>query len=184
MCRGTTACSPGVQPLTAAASQTNPLPVYPDSPSNALTGAAGSPTDALPDSPRTCVPDSRQRTLPIDAESRPQGLHTSPESHAQELHASQVRHAQGLHIALAFYGLTRSLRFTIDSIRENIFAPLTAAGHTFDVHLHTYNLEHLRNRRSSESDVKLDPTEWQLLEPASHQVTDQVRHLLTCFGLT
>jgi hypothetical protein len=76
-------------------------------------------------------------------------------------------------VALAFYGLTRSLRYTINSIQQNIFNPLKESGYTYDVYLHTYNLEHLANQRSGEAS-SLNTTEWMLLRPDFYQVTSQV----------
>lgn len=77
-------------------------------------------------------------------------------------------------VALAFYGLTRSLHYTIDSIRDNIFAPLKEAGYEYDVFLHTYDLARLEGRRSRESAV-LNTTEWRLLQPDYVEVANQVR---------
>ena len=84
------------------------------------------------------------------------------------------------HVALAFYGLTRSLGYTADAIRENIFGALTDAGYTYDVYLHTYDLQNLTNSRSGEAAAPLNTSEWQLLEPHFHKVTSQVRILHTC----
>jgi hypothetical protein len=84
------------------------------------------------------------------------------------------------HVALAFYGLSRSLSYTIDSIHENILGPLDKAGYTYDVFLHTYNLRQFNNHRSHESGV-LNDTEWTLLEPDFHLVESQVRSY--CGGL-
>jgi hypothetical protein len=78
-------------------------------------------------------------------------------------------------VALAFYGLTRSLSYTIDSIRRNIMKPLAEAGYTYDVYLHTYDLQNLANERSGEANP-LNTTEWKLLEPDFHKITSQVRH--------
>ena len=77
------------------------------------------------------------------------------------------------HVVLAFYGLTRSLGYTIDSIRQNIFGPLSEAGYTYDVYLHTYDLQHLANARTGEA-AALNTSEWQLLQPDFHKVTRQV----------
>jgi hypothetical protein len=77
------------------------------------------------------------------------------------------------HVALAFYGLTRSLHYTIKSIRSNIFVPLTESGYTYDVYLHTYDLKHLVNQRSKESG-SLNTTEWILLNPDFYRITNQV----------
>lgn len=78
-------------------------------------------------------------------------------------------------MAFAFYGLTRSLEFTIDSIQRNVLGPVRAAGHAVDVFVHTYSETEITNARSHEEGATLNATEWQLLEPAAHSVTDQVR---------
>lgn len=82
-------------------------------------------------------------------------------------------------VALAFYGLTRSLSYTIDSIRSNIMRPLTEAGYTYDVYLHTYDLQNLANERSGEANP-LNTTEWKLLKPDFHKITSQVRQPGCC----
>ena len=80
-----------------------------------------------------------------------------------------------LRVALAFYGLTRSLHHTLDSIHRNVFDPIRAAGHTFDVYVHTYSLTELTNERSHEVGVTLNATEYKLLEPYAYKVDSQVR---------
>lgn len=77
-------------------------------------------------------------------------------------------------VAVAFYGLTRSLRFTADSIKANVLQPLRDAGYTVETFLHTYDLAHLKNKRSHE-DTDLDTSEWKLLQPDHHSITSQVR---------
>jgi hypothetical protein len=79
------------------------------------------------------------------------------------------------HVALAFYGLTRSLQYTIESIKQNVMAPLSASGYTFDTYLHTYDLLEVTNARSGEAGEKLNTSEWRLLEPTFHKITSQVR---------
>ena len=46
--------------------------------------------------------------------------------------------------AICFYGLTRSLPYTIDTIRSNIFDPLVEDGISYSVFLHTYNVTEVR----------------------------------------
>ena len=43
-------------------------------------------------------------------------------------------------IAVCFFGLTRSLKHTIDSIKKNIFHPLQKNNINYDIYLHTYIL--------------------------------------------
>ena len=93
-------------------------------------------------------------------------------------------------VALCFFGLTRSLSFTIDSIRLNLLKPLKDGGYEVDVFLHTYNLQRLDNPWTGEDD-DLNTTEWQLLEPFDYLITPQAdflagnRYVLLifmCFG--
>ena len=93
---------------------------------------------------------------------------------AQLQEGAAARHGKRKHVALAFYGLTRSLTYTIDSIHSQIMVPLSAGGYTFDIYLHTYDLRHLDNSRTNESS-DLNTTEWHLLRPDFLSITSQVR---------
>ena len=75
-------------------------------------------------------------------------------------------------VAVCFYGLTRSLKYTIDSIKTNILKKLDDAGIDYDIILHTYDLQHLKLIRSGENS-KLDVNEWKLLNPKYHQIDNQ-----------
>ena len=75
-------------------------------------------------------------------------------------------------VAVCFYGLTRSLKYTIDSINTNILKKLDEAGIEYDIILHTYDLKHLKLKRSGE-DNKLDVTEWKLLKPKYYKIDNQ-----------
>lgn len=74
-------------------------------------------------------------------------------------------------VAICFFGLTRSLSKTIDSIHTCIFKPLQHL--ECDIYLHTYKLYRLTNRRSGEHNCKLDPNEYKLLEPLKYIIDDQ-----------
>lgn len=79
-----------------------------------------------------------------------------------------------LRAALCFFGLTRSLRHVYFSHATHIIQPLLDAGFAVDKFLHTYNLTSLSNARSEEADVKLDTSEYVLLEPLKGvTITDQ-----------
>lgn len=55
-------------------------------------------------------------------------------------------------VAICLFGLNRSLRFTIASIRQFVLSPLRAACFTPEIYAHTYTLNAtLRSRRSSEA---------------------------------
>jgi hypothetical protein len=66
---------------------------------------------------------------------------------------------------VCFFGLTRSLQFTIDSIRSNVLDVLTAAGVKHTIYLHTHNVTRVFNPRSYEFNVTIDPTKYRLLRP-------------------
>jgi hypothetical protein len=68
-------------------------------------------------------------------------------------------------MAVCFFGLTRSLPFTIDSIRTNVFDVLTAAGIQYTTYLHTHNVTRMFNPRAHEFNVTVDPTLYRLLRP-------------------
>jgi hypothetical protein len=55
-----------------------------------------------------------------------------------------------MRVAICFFGLTRSLTWTVDSIRDHILGPLTDKGVSYDLFLHTYRLNTLENPRANE----------------------------------
>lgn len=64
-------------------------------------------------------------------------------------------------IAIAFYGITRSLKHTITSIENNIINPAKEIGEV-KIFCHFFNQKIIENPRTNESGA-LDPYEWQLL---------------------
>ena len=77
-------------------------------------------------------------------------------------------------IAICFYGLTRSLKYTIDSIEENIFKPLKDANIEYDIYLHTYYFEgNYNNVFGNEHNIQLDFNEYKLLNPDYFKQDDQ-----------
>lgn len=75
-------------------------------------------------------------------------------------------------VALAFYGLTRSLQYTVDSIESNVLHQLELAGYDYDIFLHTYSLQNLKNERTGEA-AQLNTSEWKLLKPDYVEVAEQ-----------
>jgi hypothetical protein len=74
-------------------------------------------------------------------------------------------------VAICFFGLTRSLKITLDSIQECIFEPLKNHGIRYDTFLHTYKMKTpYSNPRAGERDLILDADEYKLLEPTYHMV--------------
>ena len=77
-------------------------------------------------------------------------------------------------VALCFWGLTRSLKHTIESIRENILKPLQENEIEYTIFLHTYKFESpYINPRAKEVNVELDFDEYLLLKPDFVQIDDQ-----------
>lgn len=77
-------------------------------------------------------------------------------------------------IAICFWGLTRSLKNTLQSIKENIFDVLLSYDIEFDIYLHTYKLYNpYNNFRSGEDNIYLDNEEYKLLNPNFFMVEDQ-----------
>ena len=74
-------------------------------------------------------------------------------------------------VAICFFGLTRSLKFTLDSIEKYIFDPLRLHGIRYDTFLHTYKMKTpYSNSRAGEENLILDADEYKLLEPTYHMV--------------
>lgn len=84
-----------------------------------------------------------------------------------------------MHIAICFFGLTRSLKLTIESIENNIFKVLSSNNIQFTKFIHTYNLNELTNHRSREYCCKLDINEYKLLHCDHEIITDQNEFLKT-----
>ena len=75
-------------------------------------------------------------------------------------------------IALAFFGLTRSLSYTIASIRKNILNIFIKNGIKYDIFLHTYRINHFVNERSRERVNRINNEEYKLLKPNYIQIHD------------
>ena len=78
-------------------------------------------------------------------------------------------------VAIGFYGITRSLKFTIESIRTKIFDVLKENNISYDVFIHTYRLTQFKNERTREC-VKcneIDNEEYKLLHANYEQIDDQ-----------
>ena len=75
-------------------------------------------------------------------------------------------------VAICFFGLTRSLDFTIDSIKNNILAPLEESNINYDIILHTYDLKSIKLKRSGENN-KLNTEEWNKLNPDYYKIDNQ-----------
>ena len=77
-------------------------------------------------------------------------------------------------IALCFWGLTRSLKFTIQSIHKHIIQPLKNANIEYKIFLHTYEFDSAYfNPRATETHIQLDFQEYKLLQPDYFQIDNQ-----------
>lgn len=71
-----------------------------------------------------------------------------------------------MNIAIIFWGLSRSLKYTHRSIIKNIYRKLKENNINFDVYFHTYKFNNLyNNTRSRENYIKLNFEEYSLLKP-------------------
>ena len=83
-------------------------------------------------------------------------------------------HTDRMKVALAFWGLTRSLKYTIHSIRTNILEVLRRHNIEYTIFLHTFTFSGLyTNLRANESNLLLDFEEYKLLCPDHIQIEDQ-----------
>jgi len=77
-------------------------------------------------------------------------------------------------VAIGFFGITRSLKYTIDSIKTNIFDVLTENNIDYDIFMHTYYLNSYSNKRARESITnKINNDEYKLLNPKYFHQDDQ-----------
>lgn len=77
-------------------------------------------------------------------------------------------------VAVCFWGLTRSLKYTLKSIEDNIFSSLKNKGIEYDVFLHTYIHDTpYTNKRAHEDAIILDSEEWRLLNPTRWLLENQ-----------
>ena len=77
-------------------------------------------------------------------------------------------------VALCFWGLTRSLKYTLQSIQDQIIGPLKKAGIEYKIFLHTFSFRsEYHNPRAHETGIKLNFQEYKLLEPDYFMIEDQ-----------
>jgi len=78
-------------------------------------------------------------------------------------------------VAIGFYGITRSLKYTIQSIHENIFNILKLHNINYDIYIHTYYLSNYKNIRTTEriNDSDIDNKEYKLLNADYVEIDNQ-----------
>jgi hypothetical protein len=75
--------------------------------------------------------------------------------------------------ALCFYGLTRSLNWTLPTISHHIMAPILKHGHSYDIFIHTYHLRDVVNERANEQGTYTHGDDYKMLEATRALVTSQ-----------
>ena len=79
-----------------------------------------------------------------------------------------------MRVAVCFWGLTRSLKYTIHSIDKHILNILKKANIDYSIFMHTYTFKSTYyNPRASEVNVQLDFDEYKLFNPDFLQIDDQ-----------
>lgn len=71
-------------------------------------------------------------------------------------------------VALVFYGLLRSIQYTLPNLQKQVFCALTNAGYEYDIYCHNYTFPQnhkYSNARSREYNIDLDPNAYKLLNP-------------------
>ena len=74
--------------------------------------------------------------------------------------------------AICFFGLTKSLKHTIESIKTNILNELDNNNIEYDIYIHTYNLKNIYSNRNKEN-TELNINEYKLLNPSHYKIENQ-----------
>jgi hypothetical protein len=79
-----------------------------------------------------------------------------------------------MHIAICFWGLLRSLPFTVKSIEKYILQPLRQYDYTYDIFIHTYSLQGTySSSRNNEVGITINASHYHLLKPQYIYIEDQ-----------
>jgi len=77
-------------------------------------------------------------------------------------------------IAIGFWGITRSLKYTIHSFEERILRVLKENNINYAIFMHTYKVNsHANNPLSNESSTTMDINEYKLLNPLQIEIDDE-----------
>ena len=63
---------------------------------------------------------------------------------------TEVKIKKKMKIAIGFFGITRSLKYTIDSINKNFFDVFKSNNIDYDIFIHSYILKSYKNNRTGE----------------------------------
>lgn len=77
-------------------------------------------------------------------------------------------------VAFVFYGLLRSIQYTLPNLQKHIFLPVLDAGYEYDIYCHNYTFPpnyKYNNHRAREYNIVLDPDAYKLLNP-KYYITD------------
>ena len=89
-------------------------------------------------------------------------------------HHIEPFHIKDKKVCFAFWGLTRSLTYSIDSIKNNIFKVFDDNNIEYKIFIHTYKVEsEYDNPRAEEYNIKLDNEEYRLLNADYIKIDDQ-----------
>ena len=79
-----------------------------------------------------------------------------------------------MRVALAFWGLTRSLKYTIDSINKKILNVLKKHNIEYKIFMHAWTINSVyNNTHAKEANIHLDNKEYKLLNPDYFETHDQ-----------
>lgn len=77
-------------------------------------------------------------------------------------------------VAICFWGICRSLNYTVESIKQHIFRPLEQAGISYDTYMHTFIVPGVYvNPRAGEKACHLDNEQYKLLDPMYLKIDNQ-----------
>lgn len=80
-------------------------------------------------------------------------------------------------IALIFYGLLRSIQYTLPNLQKNVFNAIIDSGYEYDIYCHNYTFPanyKYNNPRAREYNIVLDSDNYKLLNPKYYISDDQL----------
>lgn len=80
-------------------------------------------------------------------------------------------------IALVFYGLLRSIQYTLPNLQKQVFGAINDSGYEYDIYCHNYYFppnHKYNNPRAREYNIVLDPNAYKLLNPKYYISDNQI----------